>query len=247
MFQYFDRIRTILDIVEKQEKVAIEQAVDRITEAILSKHAIFSFGASHAGIITMELFYRAGGLITINPIFARELSVDTEPITHTSRMERLPGYGTLLAKKTPFSKGDVLILHSVSGRNPVTIDLVLEARKKGVSTISITNVSYSRSVPSRHESGKKLYEISDIVIDNHGEIGDAECKIPGIPQKVGPSSTVIGATIVNTIVVEVVKKLVSKGVTPPPIFYSANLEGGDEKNKKLFEEYKETIHYRFDA
>ncbi|WAA13146.1 SIS domain-containing protein [Fervidibacillus halotolerans] len=246
MFEYLNRIRKILDTVEKYEKDAIRQSVEMITEAILKKHSIFAFGASHAGILTQELFYRAGGLININPIFARDLMLDTEPITHTSRLERLLGYGTILAKKTPFTEGDVLILHSVSGRNPVTIELAMEARKKGVSTISITNLAYSRSVSSRHESGKNLYEISDVVIDNHGDIGDATCEIEGVPQKIGPTSTVIGAAIVNTIVVEVVRNLVHQGVNPPPIFYSANLDGGDEQNKKLFEQYKESIHYRYD-
>ena len=246
MFQYFDRIREILDIVEQEEKTNIQTAVEKISEAIINKRSIFAFGASHAGILTQELFYRAGGLININPIFARELMLDTEPVTHTSRMERLIGYGTVLAEKTPFSEGDVLIIHSVSGRNPVAIDLAFTARLKGVTIIAITNVTYSKSASSRHPLGKNLFEISDIVIDNHGDIGDATCVIEGVPQKVAPSSTVIGATIVNTIVVEVVKRLAEQGISPVPIFYSANLDGGDELNKKLFEEYKETIHYRFD-
>lgn len=245
MYQYFDKIKHILTTVEKEEKPNIDQAVSAISEAIIAKRSIFSFGASHAGIITQELFYRAGGLISLNPIFGREIMLDTEPITHTSKMERLVGYGTLLADKTPFSQGDILLLHSVSGRNPVTIELAMEAQKKGVMTISITNLQYSKTVTSRHPSGKNLYHVSDIVIDNHGDVGDATCEIEGIDQKVAPSSTVIGATIVNTIVSEVVKQLVEKGIKNPPIFYSANLDGGDELNHKLYEEYKDTIHYHF--
>jgi len=31
----------------------------------------------------------------------------------------------------------------------------------------------------------------------------------------------------------------------PPIFYSANLDGGDELNRQLYEEYKDTIFYRY--
>lgn len=245
MYPYFNRIREILDLVENEEKGSIDKAVTAITDAIQNKKSIFAFGASHAGIITQELFYRAGGLMNLNPIFGREIMLDTEPITITSQMERLVGYGQVLANKTPFAQGDVLILHSVSGRNPVTIDLAMEARKKEVTTISITNLKYSQSISSRHPSGKNLYEYSDIVIDNHGDIGDAACVIDGLDQKVGPSSTVIGATIVNTIVTEVVAKLVQMGMKQPPIFYSANLDGGDELNKKLIKEFKETIHYKF--
>ncbi|SEO57323.1 Uncharacterized protein, contains SIS (Sugar ISomerase) phosphosugar binding domain [Amphibacillus marinus] len=245
MFQYFDKIRTILHTVEQEQHEQINQAAELITEAINKKCAIFAFGASHAGILTQELYFRAGGLININPIFGREIMLDTEPVTHTSKMERMVGYGEQLAAKTPFKEGDVLILHSVSGRNPVTIEMAMIAQQKGVKTIGITNLSYSKTVSSRHPSGDNLYRYCDIVIDNHGDIGDATVELPGLDQKVAPTSTVIGATIVNTIVAEVVRKLVELGDTPPPILYSANLDGGDARNKMLFEQYKDSIHYRF--
>ena len=29
----------------------------------------------------------------------------------------------------------------------------------------------------------------------------------------------------------------------PPIFYSANVDGGEEKNKEIFEKYKDQIKY----
>lgn len=245
MFDYFKGIREILDTVEKEEKEAIEKAVIVLTEAVEKKQSLFAFGASHAGILTQELYYRAGGLMVINPIFGDSILLDVEPITHTSQMERLMGYGTALANKTPFKKGDVLLLHSVSGRNPVTIELALEAQKMGVTTISITNLTYSKSVESRHSSGKNLCAYSDIVIDNHGHKGDGMCEIEGLDQRVGPSSTVVGATIVNTLVVETVKQLKARGMEKPPIFYSANLDGGDELNKTLIKDFREAIHYTF--
>lgn len=245
MLSYFDGIRELLDKVEKNEKDQIDKAIERLVSAVQEKQSIFAFGASHAGILTQELYYRAGGLMTINPIFGEGVLLDVEPVTHTSQMERLVGYGTTLAEKTPFKEGDVLLVHSVSGRNPVTIELALEAQKRGVTVISITNLSYSQSVDSRHPSGKNLYQYSDIVIDNHGHIGDGMCEVEGLEQRVGPSSTVIGATIMNTFVVETVKRLKQEGMEKPPIFYSANLDGGDELNRQLIEEYQETIHYRF--
>lgn len=244
-FDYFEGIKQLIDIVEAEEKETISKAVDCLVQAVENKQSIFAFGASHAGILTQELYYRAGGLMTINPIFGESVLLDVQPITHTSKMERLVGYGTALAEKTPFKKGDVLIVHSVSGRNPVTIELAMEAQKKGVTTIGLTNLTYSQSVDSRHPSGKNLFEYSDIVIDNHGHRGDGMCEIEGLDMRVGPSSTVIGALVVNTLVVETVKKLKANGMEKPPIFYSANLDGGDELNQKLISEYKESIHYEF--
>ncbi|MPN31580.1 hypothetical protein SDC9_179054 [bioreactor metagenome] len=51
--------------------------------------------------------------------------------------------------------------------------------------------------------------------------------------------------MLNTIVAAVTQELVNRGMEHPPIFYSANLDGGDELNQKLYEEYKDSIHYKF--
>ena len=243
MFQYFDRIQEILKEVELNEADAINQTIELLTDANLNGKGIYIFGASHAGILAEELYYRAGGMMTVNAIFGRELMLDQSPITVTSKMERLEGYGTTLASTIPFKKDDVLILHSVSGRTPVTIDLALSAQEKGVQIVALTNVNYSKQVTSRHSSGKRLFELADIILDNHGDTGDACCSIEGIEQKVGPSSTVVGATILNTIIVEVTRKLIEHGVEYPPIFYSANLDGGDQLNQELFKKYENVIHY----
>lgn len=245
MFQYMDKVTEILKVVKENESGVIQEAIDLMTEANLNKQSVFIFGASHAGILMEEMYYRAGGMMTINPIFGREVMLDRSPITFTSQMERLEGYGTSLASTVDFKENDVLILHSVSGRNPIIIDIAIAAREKGVKLIGLTNVSYSKSVTSRHSSGKILFEVVDIVIDNHGDIGDACCDIKGIEQKVGASSTVVGASILNTIIVETCQKLVDSGVKYPPIFYSANLDGGDQLNQDLYEQYKDSIHYQF--
>lgn len=246
-FQYFKEILRIQKAILENEQTLsnMSKATDVLVDAVMNKHSIYAFGASHAGILTQELFYRAGGLVVVNPIFGREVLLDTQPISHTSQMERLNGYGTLLAKTVGFKEGDVLIAHSVSGRNSVTIEMAMEAKKMGVTVIALTNVSYSKDVTSRHPSGKKLYEIADIVIDNHGEKGDACVTIEGLEQKVAPSSTVIGAMILNAIVAEATQRLIDQGMKTPPIFYSANVDGGDAKNRQVYEEYKDCIHYKF--
>ncbi|HIY93075.1 SIS domain-containing protein [Companilactobacillus sp. HBUAS56275] len=244
-YQYMNKVRNLLDIVETKEKNNIDEAISLLVKTNLDKKSVYIFGASHAGILSEEMYYRAGGMMTINAIFGREVMLDRKPITFTSKMERLEGYGTALASTVNFKEGDVLILHSVSGRNPVIIDLGLAAKKKGVKIIALTNLTYSKSVTSRHSSGKRLFEIADIVIDNHGDIGDAACTIKGVDQKVGPTSTVIGASILNSIVVEVNQQLVESGIKNPPIFYSANLDGGDKLNRQLYDEYKNSIHYAF--
>ena len=90
-----------------------------------------------------------------------------------------------------------------------------------------------------------LHRDDDGDVHDHGDVGDACVKIDGLEQKVSPTSTVIGAMMLNSIVAAVAQKLVDSGMKKPPIFYSANLDGGDALNQKLYEEYKESIHYQF--
>ncbi len=239
---YFNHVQELLRAFIEKEASALDDAVNMLYEATLNKNNIFVFGASHAGIISQEMAYRAGGLATVNPLLPSSLMLDQKPITFTSKMERLPGYGRLIAEKTPFEKGDVLIAHSVSGRNTVMIDLVMAAKERGVKVIALTNLNYSKNVESRHESGKRLFELADLTIDNHGDKGDAAIKFEGLNQKVGPTSTVIGASVVNAIVVGLTDKLHKNG-HDVPILYSANLDGGDEHNQKIFNKYKNNIFY----
>jgi len=160
-------------------------------------------------------------------------------------MERLAGYGETIAESVGFEEGDILIVHSVSGRNPVTIEMANTAKLKGVYVIGITNMSYSEKVTSRHPSGKKMYDLCDIVIDNHGEIGDACISLENAPQKVAPTSTVIGATILNSIFSEAAKLVSEETDEMIPVFASANMDHGDEFNKKLVDKYKKVIHYKY--
>ena len=245
IFNYIDRILELIKTIQIEENKNMENCVELLTKTILYKKSIYTFGASHAGILSEEMFYRAGGLMMMNPIFGREIMLDTSPITVTSKMERCVGYGTILASKINFAVDDVLIIHSVSGRNPVSIEIAIAAKEKGVKIVGLTNLEYSKSVSSRHPSGKNLYEFCDIVLDNHGDVGDGCVSVEGLEQKVSATSTVIGATILNSIVAATAQNLVKKGMKKPPIFYSANIDGGDELNEKLYEEYKDSIHYKF--
>ena len=227
MYAYPKAILAMLEETFAAEGESIEKTVAALCAAITEKRTIYIFGASHAGILAEEMYYRAGGLMLINPIFGSEIMLNRAPVTVTSRMEQLEGYGTVLAEGVDFHAGDVLIVHSVSGRNAVAIDLVLAARAKGVQIIALTNLRYSQSVTSRHSSGKRLFELADIVLDNHG-----------------PASTVVGTALLNTIVVEVCQRLVAGGMQHPPVFYSANLDGGAARNQALAEEYRDVIRYR---
>jgi uncharacterized phosphosugar-binding protein len=120
--------------------------------------------------------------------------------------------------------------------------MAIRARELGAYVIAITSLEYSKASRPRSKNGKNLYETADLVIDNCGEYGDAAIEIQGFEQKTSPTSTVAGAAIINAITAEAAGIFVEKGITPP-VFISANIDGGDEKNAALMQKYKNKIKY----
>jgi uncharacterized phosphosugar-binding protein len=239
---YFDAvIATVKGLAESQAD-GIDRAAGMLADAIVGGQSIFAFGASHSFIVAEEMVYRTGGLMLVNPIYPHGMNLMVRPATQTSCLERVVGLGTEILKGSPIKAGDVLIIASTSGRNPVVIDMAIEAREQGIKTIGITSLAYSRGVSSRHPSGKKLMDLCDVVLDNGAPYGDAAVEVPGFAEKVAPLSTVTACTLVNAIVAEVVARLVKRGETPP-VFMSANLDAGDAHNARLLKENGSRVHY----
>ena len=239
---YFENLKNIITAVETGEKDALYSGACLMRDAVLSGHNIFAFGCSHAGLLALEMYYRTGGMAVINPVRAPGLNLDIDPATMTSQLERLDEYGKIIVDNQPLGEGDVIIIHSVSGRNTVTVDVAMRAREKGAKVIALTNMDYSKSVTSRHPSGKRLFEVADVILDNHGCIGDGAIEVPGLAEKVGPTSTAVGAAMLNAMMTQAVALIAETGATVP-VFMSANVDGGDAHNKEMLAKYKEHIFY----
>ena len=240
--RYLSHIRRILDQIEHESVPALQEAAELMAEALRSKHLIYAFGCSHANLVACEMVYRTGALVPINLIDAPGLALDLRPLSLGSQMERYPQYGRDLIAATNLGTDDLLILHSVSGRNTVTIDMAVEARQRGAKVIVITSLEYSQSVPSRHASGKRLFELGDVVLDNYGESGDACLDYESLPSKAAPTSTVIGATLVNMLLELTCDILESEGIEIP-VFQSANMPGGDDYNARIMAKHRDQIRY----
>lgn len=239
---YIDEIIRLLQEVNETESDLIEQAAQVVAGAIQGDHLIYVFGASHAGILAQELFYRAGGLVPVNPILPPGIVTDVRPVTLTSRLERLPGFGEQVLMETPITTGDVLIVHSVSGRNAAAVEMAQGARKRGAFVIAVTSLQYSRAVQPRVPGAPRLFEVADLVLDNLAPVGDALVEIPGMVQRVGPSSTITGAAILNAVMTRSAQILYER-TGDAPVFMSANLDGGDEHNQRWLEHYKGRLTY----
>jgi uncharacterized phosphosugar-binding protein len=100
----------------------------------------------------------------------------------------------------------------------------------------MTSMKHSAGCTSRHSSGKKMYEIADVTIDNCADKGDACFPIEGLDTGIGPTSSITGITIAQALVCQVVDNLVKMGIEPP-VFKSSNADGGDAHNNRIFDTY----------
>jgi len=232
-------IDTIKLIIENEGK-SIQRAALMITKSITDGGVVHIFGSGHSHLFAEDISYRAGGLVPVNPILDIGYTLIGGPPSRSSRLERLEGFASALLDGYEFYPGEVFIVMSQSGRNPGPVEAALYAKSKSLQVIAVTAVEQSKGQSSRHSSGKKLYEIADLVIDSHVPTGDAAVELQKGQPKVAPISTIVGSSILQGIVAEVAGLIMEEGEIPP-IWLSSNIDGGDEHNKKMADIYKSRI------
>jgi len=208
----------------------IAAAAEAVAIAIQADKGYFLFGSGHSALIAREAFWRAGGLAPALPI--------DDPAEGDA--ERVPGYIVGVLAHYDLQPGSVMIIVSNSGINHAPIEAALECKARGVTVIAITCLAHSRPSASRHPSGRRLFEIADIVIDTQGIPGDAVVSLHGLPGRVGPTSTVVGAAIIDAIAVGAAARLLERGLEAP-VLVSSNLPEGDAHNARLVARYRSRL------
>jgi uncharacterized phosphosugar-binding protein len=232
--RYLDKSLELLQRLKDTQLENIEQAAEMIAQAIADGHTLYAWGGPHSSLPVQDIFWRAGGLALVNPLFAPGLSLETGPIYLTSFYERAEGAGREFFAQVGAEPGDVIILASTSGRNAFPIEMAMSAKEAGLAVIGLTSLTYSSAVTSRHASGKKMYEYCDVVLDNLTLPGDAVLEDERLPQKVGPTSGWVGCLLLQALMAEVAERLADEGVAPP-VYFALNLDGQEEYVRYLAE------------
>jgi uncharacterized phosphosugar-binding protein len=223
---YLELINATLSYIQNQQRAAILTAARWLSESLINKGLLYITGTGHSHMIAEEVFYRAGGLAAVYPILEPALMLHEGAIKSTA-MERLEGLASILMQDLPINQDDVLVVASNSGRNAFPIEIVLEAKARGCKTIAITSMHHSQQVSSRHSSGKRLFEVADLVIDNGVGYGDATLELSGLAAKMGPVSSIAGIFIINSMVLEATSLCLQKGHVPD-VFISANTQASKQ-------------------
>ena len=233
--RFFDHAQSKLRQVLEHEMPNIKAAADLVTESCAQGGKFYVFGSGHSHMIAEELYLRAGGLALVHGILPAELMLH-EMANKSTYLERIEGYSQALVELYRVEAKDTVMVISNSGRNAVPVEMCLAAKAKGAKVIAMTSMQHSSGCTSRHSSGKKMYEIADVTLDNRGEPGDAAFPIEGLDTCIGPTSSITGITIAQALVCQVVDNLVKAGIEPP-LFKSSNVDGGDAHNNRMFEKY----------
>ena len=226
---YFTRANELLARAWTANAPALARLAPVLGEVVARGDVIHVFGSGHSEVVAREIIGRAGGLVAVTAV--------ADPTA--GFIENLPGYGTKLIERYDrqyqLRAGEVLIAISNSGKNCSPIEVALHAKARGLTVVALTCLAMSHATPSQHPSGKKLFEVADEVLDNGGVPGDAIVEV-GDGVRAGPTSTFIGCSVLNWLMLGTVEWLQAHG-HPVPLLRSQNLPGAIEHNRALGQKY----------
>lgn len=239
---YFERVQAQIKELERRSLPAIEQAVARCVECLQRGGVIHVYDTGH--LVSRELINRAGGLACFTP-FHFDLQVsnpnpyrEAQGINGETRPETVRAIVSSALNRSRIVHGDVLIIGSVSGKTPFPVELALQARERGVFVIALTALDYSSQLQSEHASGKRLFEVADLVIDNAAPYGDGMMTLPGSEVPFCPASGIGAVVALWAVVAGIVERMVELG-HPPTVFASINRPDGHERYKQSIETYRQ--------
>ena len=231
--RYNERLDQLIHKVRTTQRENIIKAGEMIAETVANGGNIYLSKICHS--IENDLIYRGGG-----PIFYKHFSYGMQVERNGRVRDRSDlnssvwGMAEYALKMSDMRPGDVLMVSSVSGRTVSTVDLAYEAKKYGIKVIAFLSMEYAKAVEAVHPSGKKLYEMVDLVMDNCAPAAEAMMEVPGIEAHYAAASGIASDILLWSMTTVAIEKLMEQGITPG-ILKSANFPGGNDYNKTIIE------------
>ena len=227
MIEYFRVAKGLLEQLQETQQATIAQAAERCASSIGSGKLVHLFGTGHGSFPALEAFPRSGSLVGFHPIAELPITLlhhvyGDMGVPQYRFLHRQEGYGRAILEGHRLDPADTLVLFSHSGINPVVLDMALMAKEKGMALVGVTSRPHSQATASRHSSGKKLYEVADVVIDTGAPLGDACVRLDGLDDPVAAVSSMLVMTVVDAMIAETARILVERG-TPPHVEVNLNL------------------------
>jgi uncharacterized phosphosugar-binding protein len=240
--RYYDAITSVLARIRETQIDKLHQAGQVMADAIARDRRVYVFGSGHSVIPVQDIYPRYGSFIGFFPLYDPRLMwfnvIGPGGARELLWLERREGYAEIFLKSYPLEPGDIMIVFSHGGTNAAGIEVALEAKKKGLTVISVSSLANVAIAKRTHSTGRLLPEVADIAIDNCVPPEDALVDI-GMPEKVGAGSTMAVVFIAMSLVSETGARLAARGIQPVT-FVSPNVKGVEpDHNQKVFEQFQQ--------
>ena len=73
LLEYTENIENIINKIKTEGAENINKTADIICDILMNNKKLYLFGTGHSHMLAEELFYRAGGLVNIQPILPEKL------------------------------------------------------------------------------------------------------------------------------------------------------------------------------
>ena len=237
MFDYTKNVTELILKAEQNNEENIKKVAELIEKTIIDDKIIHAFGTGHAHMVGIEMFARAGGLANVDAMVDPDC-IPTFGARRSCAIERTSGVSDVIYDSYKIEQGDIMIITSNSGRNSMPLEMAMRCKKEGIKVVAITNVNQSKSQTSRHPSGKRLFELADVILDTGIPVGDVSLDYNGV--KTGPVSSIISMYLINTCISLAIENLTKKDIKPM-VFMSQNVDGFT--NDDIYAKYENRIKY----
>lgn len=206
---YREAVLPRLTWLAESQLPTIEAAGAAVADAIGGGGRVWVAKTSHG--LHDELTYRAGGFMAIHPL-------DDPIVIHP---------------------GDIVIIPTNAGTTVTSVDIANVAHERGAKVIALTQLPYEQdpAVIADHPSGKKVHQVSDLVVDLGGQVGDGELAMDSM--RVIPGSGVAMSFAAWMILAEALSLLTERG-TPPLMWESMQITGAMTGNLERLGQYRRT-------
>lgn len=230
--QVFDEIISRYHKMFAFEKANIERIAECIMKCIANQGVVQVCGVGHAEEFANELNYRAGGIAPVHALRVDDLYV-RGIINEQEKKEFYRNRNNYLkfVELYDLRDEDLYILVSLTGSEPLLIEIAKQAKEKAQTVIVICNQADITSAVKQEET---IFDYCDYALDICAEQKDMLVEISGV--KVGQSWTTTANVMAQMITGEVYH-CYQKAGKECPILLSANLKDADIHNNALTDIY----------
>lgn len=236
--EYFSVAREYLEKARSTQREAVMTAAKMMSECMLNDGIVQLFGVGHNRTFSMELGYRAGGLMPFHQFNPADLAMregmDVKEIRDPNFFERSDIVDRLWNLYNIDSR-DMFIIICDAGVQKAVIDFAMKVKANNHKLIVVTSMEATTKLEARHESGKKLYQLADLVIDCGAPYPDTVLSLND-QIKINQVSGICGNIIAQMITAETYNYLTSNG-HEAPVLLSANVTGADVHNRAISDKY----------